>query len=421
MKIIFLRLLVTVVAALSLVCAACSSEPGNIHDMLLYIMDNYEKNPEKTMGVYSRFGAEGEEALIRTYFNFEADKQPFYSSKLRSFHSVSVRPFLEKLSGNREFLRRICAFSDTYPQNRYNNEFAWVLEHDKELFLSWYLSLASDDKRSSLMRKLFQEKYPEEAYLAALKALRENIEAYKKGSYHLPFSLNSGHIDKSSAKRFFTAEDYHLIFANNLERAVFGSGPIQPDLADWLKLCPEDFSIAVWRENNRRIDPGELFFHKRLNGFLKDSMISGISYSKNTAKPSKQGNKTMLFYDGTKARKYSSFSYEYAVNNKGIPLGMMSWLPQETTPDDIRYFDKAVIITLFAKETGKLGSGGSAIQWIIKIDHINVHTDTILSTEEFYGSIVNSGVWEIGRHDKHLCGTVPMKQAAAYILQLVNK
>lgn len=162
-KIIAALLLSMAIGAAYLLYADYHSVPDNLHDMLLYITEKYKSDPDKAFAIYEKFAPEGEDAVIRTFFGLGAETQSFYTPKIRIFYHVDVVPFMEKLSRERKFLQRITELSDAYPQYAHNNEFAWVLEQDKELFLSWYQSLSPEDKRGDLMRGIFIKAYPKES------------------------------------------------------------------------------------------------------------------------------------------------------------------------------------------------------------------------------------------------------------------
>ena len=79
--------LLCLAALLASSCTPSSSEPKNLHDMLVYVGQNYEKDPQKTFEIFTRFGESGEKALILAVFNIAPEKShefggnPFYQSR----------------------------------------------------------------------------------------------------------------------------------------------------------------------------------------------------------------------------------------------------------------------------------------------------------------------------------------------------
>ena len=145
-----------VVVAAYMVHAEYNSTPDNMGDMLVYLIARFDTEPEKALDAYKKFLPESEDAVIRTYFGIEAKAQPFYRREHSSFYHVVISRFMEELSRDKNFLRRIMALSDAYPTSRKTGELSWVADHDMDLFRSWYQSVSPKDERYDSMSKIIK-------------------------------------------------------------------------------------------------------------------------------------------------------------------------------------------------------------------------------------------------------------------------
>ena len=111
--------------------------PKTVDQMLLFVSKRSKSIPESSLDYYNKFGAEGEEALIRIFFRMgNPGQHPYLEGKVREEFSIQdATPFVEQLSRNKDFLLRILAIAKTDPSDAENSPYRWVLEHDRQLFM----------------------------------------------------------------------------------------------------------------------------------------------------------------------------------------------------------------------------------------------------------------------------------------------
>lgn len=223
-----------------LLCPACASEPENVRDMLLYVAKNGATNPEKSLEVYKRFGTEGEEALIRAYFQI-GYRLPYLDEEVRGkFRETPPTLFLEKLSENKDYLRRILDIARTGFRNVDTNPYQWVWSHDEQLFMQRLRSLDLASESNWLRREREEERFsyevcamwetymnakPDEAFPDMMALFAQHVTnplLEKRLGLWAGQLLDYYAVQRPGHK--FSPEDLHLFFANGYTRIAQRTG-----------------------------------------------------------------------------------------------------------------------------------------------------------------------------------------------------
>ncbi|MDL2306537.1 hypothetical protein LJC48_00720 [Desulfovibrio sp. OttesenSCG-928-C06] len=397
--------------ALCIFCSGCESEPANVHDMLIYARDNFKRKPEKTLEYYQKFSGEGEEALIRTYFDLKADQQPFFDEEVKKLATATpAMLMLEDLSKNQEFPRRVISLSNQYAADNtgWRKEYAWLAKYAPEHLAEWLRSLNPEDRRCPALWAAYFKEQPDNALQLVLKVLEEGLKATPNDEKLINMlesvvTSNAKHTQSSG----LTPAQYHLIFTNKLDKSVFNRW--QLGKKDWLEHCPEDLKTAIWRDDQMLAPESLANAHDflRLTGPLFE-----MKPSRKKVTPSASGNKIMIMYSGRKVRTTPHMGGLLA--NSGIPLEMMRLLPPETTPDNPDSYDKLIVVEPRGEATVKYTGGVDGYQWTVRVSVVDPQSKAEISSKEFKGSNPPSGAL-VNKGLKYLNGPFPVEEVARYI------
>lgn len=403
--------------------SGCSFEPENTHDMLLYVNKNYAVSPEKALAVYKKFDKEGEEALIRVFFNIAPQGEAYYDAEVKkSFDAgnVPVRKMMTALSEDQAFLRAILEVSRKHRQSTadiFTGEYMWVLRHNKALFQTWATKeIALNDTRLADVWKTYFTALPEEALADSFTLMQRYTAEIGPYAHTWPWLAEElTAYKKQNRKATLTPEQFRFVFVSGLSDNLFKEWRLST--REWMRRHPEDFGLGLWLDKPVSIGGGTIL----------PSSIPEKEFPRSAVKPTASGDKVMLFYDRSNS-KYGLPKYGLDELISIDTARMRSLLPKNVTAESLVSYDKQIVLALTPLEvatyTMMRPSGNNlvaasseriqGVRWKLTVTYSGLATGKVLAKKEFLGSPPPESKQTSGKVS-FIAGDVPWHDANDYI------